>query len=47
MFELLSGLAEVEDRQASAIIDDILRLAAERQQVNGAPGTEAHDAVRE
>jgi hypothetical protein len=43
MFELLSGLAEVEDRQASAIIDDILRLAEQRRQVNGVPGSEAHD----
>jgi hypothetical protein len=27
MFELLTGLAEFEDRQASEVIDDILRLA--------------------
>ncbi len=27
IFELLSGLAEFEDRQASVVIDDILRLA--------------------
>ena len=29
MFELLSGLAEFEDRQASEVIDDILRLAGD------------------
>jgi hypothetical protein len=27
MFELITGLAEFEDRQASDVIDDILRLA--------------------
>jgi hypothetical protein len=27
MFELLTGLAEVEDRQASEVIDDVMRLA--------------------
>jgi hypothetical protein len=27
MFELIKGLAEFEDRQASEVIDDILRLA--------------------
>src|SRR5919202_1891872 len=27
MFELVTGLAEFEDRQASAVIDDILKLA--------------------
>jgi hypothetical protein len=27
MFELVTGLAEVEDRQASAVIDDILGVA--------------------
>jgi hypothetical protein len=27
MFELITGLAEYEDRQASEVIDDILRLA--------------------
>jgi len=27
MFELITGLAEFEDRQASEVIDDILRLA--------------------
>jgi hypothetical protein len=43
MFELLTGLAEVEDRQASATIDDILRLAAERQQGNGVAGADTHD----
>jgi hypothetical protein len=35
MFELLTGLAEVEDRQASEVIDDILRLAS-RDGANGA-----------
>ena len=34
MFELLTGIAEFEDRQASAVIDDILRLAG-RQLPNG------------
>ena len=29
MFELITGLAEFEDRQASSVIDDILLLAAE------------------
>ncbi len=43
MFELLSGLAEVEDRQVSAIIDDILHTAAERKQVNGAPANQSRD----
>jgi hypothetical protein len=28
MFELLTGLAEVENRQASEVIDDILRQSA-------------------
>jgi hypothetical protein len=27
MFELITGLAEFEDRQASEVIDDIVRLA--------------------
>src|SRR4051794_9464004 len=31
MFELITGLAEFEDRQVSEMIDDILRLAAGRQ----------------
>jgi hypothetical protein len=35
MFDLLTGLAEFEDRQGSAIIDDILVLAGEGQQGNG------------
>jgi hypothetical protein len=35
MFELLTGLAEFEDRQASAVIDDILRPATSGQP-NGA-----------
>jgi hypothetical protein len=39
MFELLTGVAEAEDRQASAVIDDILRHAGERRQVNGMSGT--------
>jgi hypothetical protein len=30
MFELITGLAEYEDRQASEVIDDILGLAARR-----------------
>jgi hypothetical protein len=34
LFELLTGLAEVEDRQASDLMDDIPRLA-EDQQTNG------------
>jgi hypothetical protein len=34
MFEFLTGLAEVEDRPASAVIDDILRQA-NRPQPNG------------
>jgi len=35
IFELLTGLAEFEDRQASEVIDDILRLAG-RDLSNGA-----------
>jgi hypothetical protein len=35
MYDLLTGLAEFEDRQASAIIDDILDLA-DRRRHNGA-----------
>jgi hypothetical protein len=31
LFELLTGVAEVEDRQASEVIDDILRLAHEKE----------------
>lgn len=37
MFELLTGVAELEDRQAAAVIDDILALAARSSQANGAP----------
>ena len=43
VFELLTGVAEVEDRQASAVIDDILRLAA-GSQPNGPAQTRATDA---
>ncbi len=43
MFELLTGVAEVEDRQASEVIDDILRLAAGGQ-LNGPAQTRAADA---
>ena len=39
MFELLTGLAEVEDRQASEIIDDILRHAG--PPTNGPPRSPA------
>ena len=35
MFELLTGLAEFEDRQASEVIDDIMDLAG-RDPVDGA-----------
>jgi hypothetical protein len=35
MFELVTGLAEVEDRQAADVIDDILRLAG-HDPANGA-----------
>jgi len=35
MFELLTGLAEFEDRQAAEVIDDILRLVGEEPQRNG------------
>jgi hypothetical protein len=31
MFEFLTGLAEVEDRQVSEVIDDILALARQRE----------------
>jgi hypothetical protein len=45
MFELLTGLAEFEDRQASAVIDDILRHARQGEPngaVQGQPqGTDA------
>lgn len=43
MFELVTGLAEVEDRQASTVIDDILRLARERE-ANGAAQDQPRDA---
>jgi hypothetical protein len=43
MFELLTGLAEVEDRQASAVIDDILRLA-NRGGPDGAAQEQPRDA---
>ncbi len=42
MFELVTGLAEFEDRQATDVIDDILRFA------NGIPGngaTQDHQGV--
>jgi hypothetical protein len=48
MFELITGLAEFEDRQASAVIDDILRLAG-RDLPGGAaqrPGRQAEVARR-
>jgi hypothetical protein len=48
MFELLTGLAEFEDRQASEVIDDIMRHAAEARS-NGAaqaPPTETKVANR-
>jgi hypothetical protein len=40
MFELVTGLAEVENRQASEVIDDILRHAA-----NGQPNGGAQDRI--
>jgi hypothetical protein len=43
MFELLTGVAEVENRQASEVIDDILRLAASSQS-NGPAQTRTTDA---
>jgi hypothetical protein len=43
MFELLTGVAEIEDRQASEVIDDILRLAV-ASQPNGPTQTRATDA---
>jgi hypothetical protein len=48
MFELLTGLAEFEDRQASEVIDDILRLAG-RDRADGAvqePACEAEAASK-
>jgi hypothetical protein len=44
MFELLTGLAEVEDRQASAVIDDIVRLPGDRER-NGATQPDPQDAT--
>jgi hypothetical protein len=35
MFELLTGVAEVEDRQASEVIDDILKQSAGTTPANG------------
>ena len=35
LFELLTGLAEFEDRQAAEVIDDILRLSGQAEP-NGA-----------
>jgi hypothetical protein len=43
LFELVTGLAEAEDRQASAVIDDIQRQAADRQP-NGATQASARDS---
>jgi hypothetical protein len=44
MFELLTGLAEVEDRQASEVIDDILRQAGS-DLPNGAAEGQVRDAT--
>jgi hypothetical protein len=41
MLELLTGLAEFEDRQAAEVIDDILRLASPGQDGNGAAASPA------
>jgi hypothetical protein len=38
MFELLTGLAEVEERPATEVIDDILRLASRRDPNGAVPG---------
>jgi hypothetical protein len=43
MFELLTGLAEVEGRQAAAVIDDILQLARDSKP-NGAVSDQSRDA---
>jgi hypothetical protein len=43
IFELLSGIAEFEDRQASVVIDDILQQAGRRSR-NGAGAREQVDA---
>src|SRR5579884_2492804 len=39
VFDLVTGVAEVEDRQASAVIDDILAHAGHTQP-NGTPSTQ-------
>jgi hypothetical protein len=48
MFELITGLAEFEDRQASDVIDDILRLAGRDLPGDAAqrPGRQAKVASR-
>jgi hypothetical protein len=48
MFELITGLAEFEDRQASDVIDDILRLAGRDLPAGAAqrPGRQAEVARR-
>jgi hypothetical protein len=48
MFELITGLAEFEDRQASEVIDDILRLAGRDlpDGANSRPGRQAEVASR-
>jgi hypothetical protein len=43
MFELITGLAEYEDRQASEVIDDILRLAGSESS-NGENRSKAREA---
>jgi hypothetical protein len=43
MFELITGVAEFEDRQASEVIDDILRLAG-RDLSNGEDQPKAREA---
>jgi hypothetical protein len=42
MFELLTGLAEYEDRQASEVIDDILRLASTDASTTDGPAMPAN-----
>jgi hypothetical protein len=44
MFELLTGVADYEDRQASEVIDDILRQAA-GETANGPGAGQGQDAV--
>jgi hypothetical protein len=46
MFDLLTGLAEFEDRHASAVIDDVLELAGQEQQGNGNPAGHQPDAEK-